>query len=425
MKDTVALVLAAGRGTRMKSDTPKVLHSILGKPMIMHLVDSIRRAGVSDIIAVAGYQAALLKAALKGVKVVTQRELLGSGDAASTARGHLVKYSGDVLIAYGDTPLIQDQTIKMLILAHKNSKACATLLTAELKDPRGYGRIVRGEDGGIVKIVEETEANLYEEVIKEINVGLYCFRAKDLFDALAEIRPKNKKKEYFLTDVIAILHKKGRTIKSVSPKDTDEIVGVNTRSCLAEANHLLRQRVAEELMAEGVTIEDPASTIIYPDVKIGRETIIHPNTIIENDVEIGADCHIGPFARIREKVYIEDRAEIGNFVELVRTKVGSGTRIKQHSYIGDAIVGKDVNVGAGTITANYDGKNKNRTTIEDGAFIGVGAILIAPVRIGRRAIVGAGCVVPKNHDVPAGATVVGVPARILDGVRKKRKREKR
>lgn len=420
MKEIVAIILAAGKGTRMKSRIPKVLHEVLGKPMISHVLDSVREAGVIDVIAVTGYGSELLKDVLKDVKVIRQKKLLGSGDAVNTANKMLGEYSGDVLIIYGDTPLIRHQTIKSILTQHKASGASATLLTATLKDPTGYGRISRDDDGRIVKIIEEEEASLFEEVIEEINVGAYCFKAGDLFDALGAVRPDNKKKEYFLTDVIGILHKKGKRIESVEINDTDEMIGVNSRKDLTQANQVLKQIVLDEVMASGVTVLDPASTTIYPGVKIGKETVIYPNTVIESDVEIGKDCQIGPFAHIRPGSSIGDRVEIGNFVELVRTKVGDYTKVKHHTYLGDTIVGKGVTVGAGTITANFDGKNKNRTIIGDGAFIGVGAVLIAPVKVGKKSVIGAGCVVPKNRDVPKGATVVGIPARILKRSNKKR-----
>lgn len=413
MKDTVAIILAAGRGTRMKSKAPKVLHEILGKPMISHLLDSLKRAGVTDMIAVVGYASELLKDVLKDMNTVKQKNLLGSGDAVMQAKKLLDKYSGDILIVYGDTPLISSETIRGVMNNHKNGKVSATVLTARLKNPTGYGRVIKGDDGRVLKIVEEEEASLYEEVIEEVNVGVYCFKAGDLFDALRDVKPENKKKEYFLTDAIGILNREGKRVDAVETDNTNEIIGVNSHKDLAEATRLLRQSILEDLMSRGVTIQDPASTTIYPDVRIGKETVIYPYTVIESNVEIGEDCRIGPFTHVRPEVSIGNQVEIGNFVELVRTKVGDRTKVKHHTYLGDTIVGQGVNVGAGTITANFDGKRKNETFIGDGASIGVGAIFIAPVRIGKNAVVGAGCVVPKNQDVPSGATVVGVPARLL------------
>jgi bifunctional UDP-N-acetylglucosamine pyrophosphorylase/glucosamine-1-phosphate N-acetyltransferase len=265
----------------------------------------------------------------------------------------------------------------------------------------------------VSRIVEEEETSLYEKAIKEINCGTYCFKAKDLFRSLLEVKANNNKKEYFLTDTIGILNKEKAPIEAFRVKDSDETIGVNTRKDLADAARILKNRILEDLMSCGVTVEDPLSTTIYPEVTIGQDSVIYSHTIIESGVEIGKLCHIGPFARIRPKVRIGDNVEIGNFVELVRTEVGDNTRIKHHTYLGDTTVGKNVNVGAGTITANFDGRKKNRTVIEEGAFVGVGAILIAPVKIGKNAVVGAGSVVPKNHNVPRGATVIGVPARIL------------
>lgn len=417
MKNIKAVILAAGRGTRMKSDTPKVLHKILGKTIIRYVLDSVREAGVLDTIVVAGYGSELLKDETGAAKVVIQKSLLGSGDAVATAMKALKDHSGDILVVCGDTPLIRPETIKKLIDKHASSGASATILTAKLKDPSGYGRIARDADGRISGIVEEINASLYEEVINEINVGTYCFKASDLFEVLFSVKVDDKKKEIFLTDVIAALRGRGKAVESVLAGDPDEAIGVNTRRDLALSTAILKKRTMDELMLSGVTIEDPASTIIYPGVKIGKDTTIYSNTVIESGVEIGSKCHIGPFSRIRSGVNLADEVEVGNFVELVRTKIGAGTKVKHHTYLGDAVVGKKVNIGAGTITANYDGKNKNKTVIEDGAFVGVGAVLIAPVRIGASALVGAGSVVPKNHDVPKLATVVGVPARIY----KKRK----
>lgn len=413
MRDTIAIVLAAGKGTRMKSDTPKVMHEILGRPLIEHTLSSIREAGVKDIIVITGYGSAALKGSLGGAKVLRQKKLLGSGDAVNTARSRLKGFGGNVLVVCGDTPLLKSDTMRNLIGKHKTSDAAATILTVKLKEPTGYGRILRDAEGRIIKIVEEEDAPLYEKVINEINVGTYCFKADDLFRALTGVKPDNNKKEYYLTDVIGILNKEKKVVESFETGDPDEALGINTRKDLAAAIASLKERTLGRLMESGVTIEDPSSTVIYPGVEIGRDSVIRPNTLIESDVAIGRNCSIGPFTRIRPGVKIGDGAEVGNFVELVRTTVGDNSKIKHHTYLGDTSVGKNVNIGAGTIVANFDGVRKNRTVIGDGAFIGIGARLIAPVRIGRLALVGAGSVVCRNRDVPDGATVVGVPARVI------------
>ncbi|MDD3906268.1 MAG: NTP transferase domain-containing protein [Candidatus Omnitrophica bacterium] len=407
-----AVILAAGRGTRMKSDEPKVLHAILGKPMIEYVLDSVGDAGVSGIIVVAGYGSHLLRETVKDARIVVQKKLLGSGDAVLSAHSALKNYSGDVLVICGDTPLIRAETIKKLIAKHVSSGAAATILTAKLDDPGSYGRITRDAIGRVTGIVEKENASDSERRINEINVGTYCFKAVELFQSLKRVRPDNKKKEVFLTDTIAILRDAGKMIESFQTDDPGEGVGVNTRIDLAESAAILKKRFLAELMLSGVTIEDPFSTTIFPGAKIGKDTIIRSNTVIESDVEIGSGCCIGPFARIRPHVRIGNNVEVGNFVEVNRTKIGDGTKVKHHTYLGDAQLGRNVNIGAGTITANYDGKSKNATIIGDGAFIGVGAVLIAPLRIGKRATVGAGAVVPKNHNVPPGAVVVGVPARV-------------
>ena len=414
MKSITAIVLAAGRGTRMKSDTPKVMHGLLGKPVISYILESLRSAGVKDIIVVAGYGSQFLKSAIGPARMAIQKKLLGSGDAVMSARRYLKSGTGDVLITCGDAPLIRPETFRRLIAKHRSSGASATVLTAKVKDPSDYGRIVTDAGGKFLNITEYKDASDRERSIDEINAGTYCFKCADLFTALSKVRPDNSKKEFYLTDTLSIIRSgESKPIESVLAEDESEVIGINTRADLAEASMKLKNTVLEDLMAEGVTIEDPATTIIYPGVKIGRDTVIKPNTIIESGVTIEKNCVIGPFARIRPGTRIASGAEIGNFVELVRTTVGRGTKVKHHTYLGDAVVGSSVNIGAGTITANYDGKKKSKTVIGDGAFIGVGAILIAPVKIGRRAIVGAGCVVPKKHNVPSGATVVGVPAKIL------------
>lgn len=415
MKNTTAIILAAGRGTRMKSDVPKVLHEILGKPIIDYILEAVKAAEVRDVVVVAGYGSRQLKSSLKDVRVAIQKRLAGSGDAVAAAKSSLKSSrSGDILVVCGDTPLLRPDTLRAVINKHKASGAAATVLTVRLKDPASYGRIVRNSDGSIAKIVEAANASGPEKDIREINVGTYCFRAGTLFDALGKVKADRRKKEYFLTDAIEIINRAGGRIEAVLSDHPEETVGINTRQDLAMAGGYLRSRVLRRLMSEGVTIDDPGTTLIYPGVSVGPDTVIRSNTVIESDVRIGCSCQIGPFARIRPGSKLGDCVEIGNFVELVRTSVGNDTKIKHHTYLGDASVGKNVNIGAGTITANYDGKVKSKTFIGDGSFIGVGAVLIAPVRIGKRAVVGAGCVVPKNKNVPDGKTVVGVPARVLD-----------
>lgn len=414
MKNTIAIILAAGRGTRMKSDTSKVLHGILGKPMISYVTGAISRAAVRDIVVVTGFGSDKVKDFFygTGVKTVVQKRLLGSADAVGAAKREIRRY-GDVLVVYGDTPLIKEDTIRKLIKKHKSSGASLTLLTAVLKDPAGYGRIIRDAGGRITRITEDNEAREYKKEVREINVGTCIFKSDDLLDSLKKIGCDNSKREYYLTDAVNILSARGKLVESVTMENLNEMIGVNSRIELAAAANVMKNRIMEELMASGVTIQDPVTTIIYPDVKIGRDTIIYPNTIIESGVRIGSGCHIGPFARLRVGTSIGDKTEIGNFVELVRTKIDASTKIKHHTYLGDAKIGRHVNIGAGTITANYDGRDKSKTFIGDSSFIGAGAILIAPVKIGKRALVGAGAVILRGTVVKNGVTVVGVPAKIL------------
>jgi len=414
MKNIVAIILAAGRGTRMISDTPKVLHEILGQPMISYVTGAVSRAAVRDMVVITGFGGDKVKDLFAGTKIktVAQKRLLGSADAVAAAKREIRGYS-EVLVVYGDTPLVTEDTLKKLIEKHRSTRASLTLLTAVLKDPSGYGRIIRDSRNKIIKIAEDGEAREYKQEIREINVGTCVFSRHDLLTALKEIGCDNSKGEYYLTDAVKILSARALKVESIVMKNLDEMIGVNSRIELARASNIMKNRIMERLMASGVTIQDPATTTIYPDVKIGRDTVIYPNTIIESDVRIGSGCHIGPFARLRGGTRIGDKSEVGNFVELVRSRIANSTKIKHHTYLGDATVGKNVNIGAGTITANYDGKNKNKTFIGDGAFVGVGAILIAPVKIGKKALVGAGAVILRGTVVRDGATVVGVPAKIL------------
>jgi len=407
------IILAAGRGTRMKSSLPKVLHRISGRTMLEYVLELVRPFSFKPTIVVVGYKGKDVARFAKGVKIVTQKRLLGSGNAVLSAKDALKKFRGDVVILYGDTPFIRQQTLNGLIEQHKSKDAACTVLTTRLKDPTGYGRILRDDRGDIVRIVEENELLPNDKVINEINIGAYCFNAENLFEALKGVKTDNKKKEYYLTDIIALLRKKNLKIESIYTDNEEEALGINSREELSRAERIMRDRALKKFLEEGVTIIDPSNTYIDISCAIGKDTVVKPFTIIEENVKIGSNCIIGPFARIRPRTKLSDRVEIGNFVELVRSVISSGTKIKHHSYIGDAIIGKNVNIGAGTITANYDGKKKNKTVIKDSAFIGSGTIFIAPLTVGKRAITGAGSVLTKKTVVPDNSVVVGVPARIL------------
>jgi bifunctional UDP-N-acetylglucosamine pyrophosphorylase/glucosamine-1-phosphate N-acetyltransferase len=415
MRNIAAIVLAAGEGTRMKSSIPKVLHPICGKPMIKYLIDNLNSIGIQKIIVIVGHMAELVKKNLRGVKCVTQPSLLGTADAVVRVKRELLKDKKiqSILVVYGDIPLLSITTLKKLVDRHISTKSGCTLLVSKLKNPTGYGRLLRSNNGRIVKIIEELDASIYEKVIEEINVGAYCFNKDELFKALEKIRPENRKKEYYLTDTIEILAKSNILVDSVETDDQHEFLGVNTRNDLIRAEEVVRRRILGRIMQEGVTVVDPNNTYVEEDVEIGRDTVIYPYTFIDNGVKIGSNCNIGPFARLRQGVMLADEVSVGNFVEIVRSRIGKYTRIRHQCYIGDTTIGKFVNIGAGTIVANYDGKHKHKTIIEDNAFIGSGTILIAPVKIHKGAVTGAGSVVTKNHDVPPGKTVVGVPAKII------------
>ena len=415
MKNIATIILAAGEGTRMRSSLPKVLHNICGKPMLEYLIDNVNSIGIDKVFVIIGHKADLVKDRISGIRCIRQAGLLGTGDAVARARSALLKDNkiDSVLILYGDTPLLSQEIIRKLIEKHVSSNAGATLLTAQLKNPTGYGRVIRSSASKIVKIVEELDASIYEKVIEEINVGVYCFNKRPLFYGLEKIKPDNKKEEYYLTDTIEVLTKSNILVESVTTNDPDEFLGVNTRAELGKAELVMRKRILTRIMDSGVTVIDPDNTYIEHGVEIKKDTVIYPYTFIENNVKIGSNCSIGPFARLRPGTVVGDRVGIGNFVEIVRSSIGQETKIRHQCYIGDTVIGKNVNIGAGTIVANYDGSQKHKTVIEDNAFIGTGTILIAPVKVGKGAITGAGSVVTRNKNVPAGKTVAGIPARIL------------
>lgn len=397
----------------MKTELPKALHPVGSVTMLDSIVASLKKAGITDIITVVGYKASIVEEAFRhDMRFVRQPELLGSGDALAHAVDYMHKKTGTVLVTYGDTPLITDETYRKMVEKHSKAKASCTLLTCRMEDTPPYGRIIRDKKGNIKRIVEEKDATNLEKKIKEVNIGTYCFRMTELDKYIRNIELNKKKKEFYLTDIVDILTKKGGKVIS-QECSYDEAIGVNSRKDLALANKIANKRTIERLMTSGVTVIDPDTTYIADAANVGKDTIIYPCTVIESNVTIGKSCKIGPFAHLRPGTKLSDNVEVGNYVELCRSTVGKGTRIKHHTYLGDAEVGRDVNVGAGTITANYDGKKKHRTVIEDGAFIGVGVTLIAPVKIGSKAKVGAGSVVTKNKDVSPGDTVVGIPAKPL------------
>ena len=427
MRALQVIILAAGGGTRMKSDLPKVLHPVCGRPMIAYALDLAAASGVKQpIVVLGGETAEHVKPHLpKEVTLVVQKTPLGTGDAVLAAKRSVGGFSGELLILYADTLLIRRTTIQRLIESHCKFNATCTLLTAHLADPSGYGRIVREATGLITKVVEEADANAQQRAIREVNVGPLCAKAQPLFEALANVRPSAVKREWYLTQAVDVLAKReGTRFQTVRVEEAAEALGVNSRVDLSRATHIIRQRIADSHLQNGVTIVDPSTTFIDHGVTIGRDTTIHPCTVIESGVSIGKRCSIGPFARLRSGVAVGDETRLGNFVELVRTRIGHRVHISHVTYLGDTTVEDDVNIGAGTITANFDGTSKRPTSIGKGAFIGCDTVLIAPVKVGPGAVTGAGSVIPKDHDVPPRGVVVGVPAHLLpsDGARNAAKR---
>jgi bifunctional UDP-N-acetylglucosamine pyrophosphorylase/glucosamine-1-phosphate N-acetyltransferase len=411
MRDLRTIILAAGKGTRMKSDIPKVLHKICGRPVIQFILDTVKAVGSLKTYLVLGHKMDAVKAFVgKDHEIVVQKKLLGTADAVRSTQSRLSGYRGDVLIVCGDTPLLRKSTLKALIRKHRKLSADLTLLTAVVHDPQGYGRIIRDPKARISAIREDKDAVGLERNIAEINVGVYCVKAKHLFAGLKDIKQNPEKKEFYLTDIIELFIEKDLKVETLETEDASEGLGINTREDISRAADILRRRTLKDFMLAGVTVMDPNTTFIDGSAKIGQDTLIRPFTFIEADVKIGSNCTIGPFAHVREGTKIGNHVEVGNFTEVVRTKIGDRTLMKHFSYLGDAVVGSQVNIGAGTVTANFDGANKNIARIGNNAFIGSDAVLISPVRIGRKATVGAGSVVTKGKNVADGAVVVGVPA---------------
>lgn len=391
------LIMAAGKGTRMKSNKSKLVHKIYDKELVKRVADIAKDIGSDEIITVVGHLKEQVQEVLgDSVKYAVQEELLGTGHAVMQATSYLEGKKGKVVILYGDVPLIRKQTLESLISKSIKNKEYATLLTAIYDNPTGYGRILRDEGGNIKAIIEEKDANMTEKEIKEINSGIYCFDIEELLSALKLIKPNNVQGEYYLTDVIKIMNDKGLKTGAVIVEDNTEILGVNDRSQLELLTRVLRMRINAEHMKNGVTIEDSNSTYIYDDVEIGMDTVIHPNTIIRNNVVIGENCEIGPNAYIRENCNISNKVKVGNFVELKKVTIGEGTKVPHLSYLGDCEIGKNGNVGCGTITCNYDGKNKHKTIIGDNAFIGSNVNLVAPVTLGDDVLIAAGSTITED-----------------------------
>lgn len=399
-KYVMTVIMAAGKGTRMKSEKSKLVHKIYDKELVKRVAELASKVGSDEIVTVVGHLREEVEEVLgDSVKYAYQDELLGTGHAVMQATKYLEGKKGKVVILYGDVPIIRKETLENLITKSFKNKEYATLLTAIYDNPTGYGRIIRDEGGNIKAIVEEKDANMYEKEIKEINSGIYCFDIEELLSALKDIKPNNAQGEYYLTDVIKIMNDKGLKTGAVIVEDNTEILGVNDRAQLELLTRVLRMRINAEHMRRGVTIEDASSTYIHDNVIIGVDTVIHPNTTIKNGVIIGSNCEIGPNAYIREGCLIGNDVKIGNCVELKKVKIGNRTKVPHFIYLGDTEIGEDCNVGCGTITCNYDGVNKNKTVIGDRAFIGSNVNLVAPVTLGDDVLIAAGSTI--TEDVPS------------------------
>jgi bifunctional UDP-N-acetylglucosamine pyrophosphorylase / glucosamine-1-phosphate N-acetyltransferase len=448
------LIMAAGLGTRMKSNVAKVLHKLDGRPVISHVCRSALALSPRKVVVIEGHQAEEVRAIVEEefasdrdrIAFVHQREQRGTGDAVIAAESELRGDNRTVLVLSGDVPLIRSGTLTKMIEAHHAAKAACTLLSVRLENPTGYGRVIRDGAGDFVKIVEQKDATDEERQIREINAGIYCFESSKLAEALSRLKPNNAQSEYYLTDVPAILKSDGDRVAIYLHSDAREVSGINTRAELAEFENLLRRNTIRRMMIEdGVTFVDPSHSYVSSDAQIGRDSVIHPDVHIQGrsvigeaceiqqgsrivnsrignrvtikdhcviiDSEIADNCAVGPFAHLRMNAQMEERSVVGNFVEVKKSRIGRGAKSMHLTYLGDATIGEETNIGAGTVTCNYDGKNKHQTIIEDHVHIGSDTMLIAPVRVGSGASTGAGSVVTR--DVPPNTLVAGVPAKVI------------
>lgn len=418
-KNINAIILAAGKGTRMKSETPKVLHEIFGKTLLGYVLDAVDKTDlVEKSFVIVGHQAEtvekFVKDNYKNASTVLQMPQLGTGDAVSKVCPYLENFNGEVIILCGDTPVISEKTLKEFIEFHKSKNSDLTVMSAIFDNPTNYGRIVRKGDK-LDSIVEEKDATVEQKAIKEVNAGIYCLNWQKIKPAFSQLTSNNAQGEYYLTDIIKWGGAKGLNVNAFVLADNEEIFGINSKAHLAEATKMINKRNIEKHLENGVTIVDVDTTWISSDTEIGADTVIFPSTYITGKNKIGSKCMIGPFAHIRGGVELGDNVKIGNFVEVKKSKIASNTNACHLSYVGDSEIGSGVNIGAGTITANYNHftKAKNETKIKDGASIGSNSVLVAPVEIGEKATVAAGTVVTKDVEQKALA-VARAPMKIIE-----------
>ncbi len=457
MKPTV-IILAAGLGTRMKSEYPKVLHELAGKPLILHVLDVVKRIDPRQIVVVLGYQAERVRAVMHDYECTTviQEKQLGTGHAVRQAESAISASEGPVIVLCADTPLITPNTLLQLLKIHQNKRTAVTVLTATVEHPFGYGRIVRNKTG-VARIVEEKDATSTQRNIHEINTGIYCFEKAFLLSALAKITNTNAQGEYYLTDAISLARKKKLIVSAVACPNQEEVLGINSRVDLGIAEKIFRKRINQKWLMQGVTMHNPETVFIGESVFLGKDTVLSDGVRLEGNTRIGdrctilsgtrilnstissevlikdhcvieesdiaEQCSVGPFAHLRPGTTLKAGARIGNFVEIKKSTVGEKSKANHLTYIGDAVVGKNVNIGAGVITCNYDGFGKYQTVIEDDVFVGSDAQLVAPVRVGQGSLVAAGSTITK--DVPADALAISrIPQENLDGVAARRRNKK-
>ncbi len=400
MADTVAIVLAAGVSKRMNTRLAKVLHEVCGRPMLAYVLDACREVGISKIFVVVGFSAEEVKerfADAGDVVWVEQDKQLGTAHAVSCCEEYLKDFDGQTLVLCGDGPMVRAQTLKTLIEKHKSAQSAATLGTAVLDDPSGYGRIIRDAYGNLQGIVEDSDCTPAQLAIKEINPSNYVFNNKILFEAIERVKPDNVKKEYYLTDAVSGIIATGHKAIAITAVPPDEAVGINSRAQLSAASKIMQRRIQRRLMEDGVTIVDPDNTWIDARAQIGLDTVIEPFTYIHGEVTIGQGCRVGPFAHLRHGTVLQNDVVLGVYTEVKNSMLADGVRARHHSYIGDATIGRNVNIGAGSITANFDGEKVNRTVIGDNCYIGSGAVLIAPLELRDGSNISAGTVVSQQN----------------------------